>query len=189
MKTIVWDVDDVLNNFMEEWFEKQWLKTHPECKVIFHDLVENPPHKRLGITLSDYRNSLDEFRKNYGSQFKPVPEVLDWFIKNGHNYRHIALTAVPIAFSNISASWVFTYFGRWIRSFNVVPSPRDTDPDFTYDISKKEYLQWLGKGDILVDDNLININDAASLGLEVIIFPKPWNGIVTSKIDVLKKLN
>jgi len=185
MKTIIWDVDDVLNDFMFDWFEKQWLIVHPECKLKYEDLLENPPHKILGSSLNEYRNSLDDFRRQYGPTFNPVPEVLEWFQANGSNYRHMALTAVPISLSNISAEWVFRHFGNWIRSFNIVPSPRKSDPDFCYDSSKKEFLQWLQKGDILVDDNLINIEGGRILGLKVVVVPRPWNNSLISIREAL----
>ena len=106
----------------------------------------------------------------------------------GANYRHIALTAVPLRLAHISADWVYRHFGNWIRSFNIVPSPRKTDPDFNYDMSKKEFLQWLSQGDILVDDNLVNIEGARTLGLKVVIFPRPWNGMTTNRIEIFKQL-
>jgi hypothetical protein len=175
MKTIIWDVDDVLNDFMYEWFEKQWLTSHSECKLEYKDLSENPPNEIIGASLDEYRNSLDDFRLRYGPIFNPTPEVLEWFRTNGSNYRHIALTAVPLRLAHISADWVFRHFGNWIRSFNTVPSPRKSDPEFCYDTSKKEFLQWLNKGDILIDDNLVNIEGGRTLGLKVIVVPKPWN--------------
>lgn len=188
MKTIIWDVDDVLNDFMYEWFEKQWLINHPECKLKFQDLLENPPHKLLGTTLNEYRNSLDEFRSQYGPQFKPVPEVLEWFHTNGSNYRHIALTAVPLRLAHISADWIFRHFGNWIRSFNIVPSPRITDPAFYYDLSKKDFLNRFDKDCILIDDNLKNITDGQSIGIQTLIFPRPWNGIITNRMELLNQL-
>jgi len=188
MKTIIWDVDDVLNNLMEEWFENHWLVSHPGCKLNYNDLVANPPHEILGTTLNEYRKSLDEFRGRHGFQFKPVPEVYEWFQTNGSNYRHIALTAVPLALAHISAAWVYQYFGNWIRSFNVVPSPRETDPSFHYDLSKKDFLYRFDKESILIDDNLKNIRDAMSLGLKTITFPRPWNGNTTNRIEILNQL-
>ena len=185
MKTIIWDVDDVLNNLMQEWFEEHWLSSHPECKLKYEDLIENPPDKLLGITLNEYRESLDEFRKSNCAQFKPTSEVYDWFKKNGSKYRHIALTAVPLALAHISAAWVYQYFGNWIRSFHIVPSPRETDPLFKYDLSKNDFLKWFDKGDIFIDDNLNNIEGANILGLKTIIFPRPWNNSVCSVLESL----
>jgi FMN phosphatase YigB (HAD superfamily) len=188
MKTIIWDVDDVLNDFMFDWFEKQWLIVHPECKLKYEDLLENPPHKILGTSLNEYRNSLDDYRSQNGSTFNPVPEVLEWFRAKGSNYRHMALTAVPLSLAHISADWVFRHFGNWIRSFNVVPSPRLTDPAFFYDLSKKDFLSSVDSDCILIDDNLINIKSAQSLGIKTIVFPRPWNGTTTNRIEILKHL-
>ena len=188
MKTIIWDVDDVLNDLMREWLEKHWLFLHPECKIQYDDLTENPPHNILGITIEDYRKSLDDFRGNRGSEMLPVPDVYDWFKSSGSKFRHIALTAVPLSLAHISAAWVYKYFGTWIRSFNIVPSPRSTDPQFDYDQTKKEYLMWLKKGDIFVDDNLINIAGAKDLGIEAVIMPRPWNKTYGSIREMLRLL-
>lgn len=188
MKTIIWDVDDVLNNLMYEWFD-YWLHTHSECNIKYKDLFQNPPHNLLGISLKEYRISLDEFRQKHGAQFKPAPEVIEWFRLNGSKYRHMALTAVPLSLANISAEWVYRYFGNWIRSFNIVPSPRESDPKYQYDLSKKDFMYWLNMGDILVDDNLINITGADELGKQTIIFPRPWNDSKRSLSEALQSLN
>jgi len=189
MKTIIWDVDDVLNDLMKEWLEKHWLPLHPECTVRYENLTENPPHNILHISIENYRKSLDEFRSTCGSELRPVSEVYDWFKVNGSNFRHMALTAVPLSLAHISAAWVCKYFGMWIRSFHVVPSPRSTDPHFFYDRSKKEYLVWLKKGDIFVDDNLENISGAEDLGMKTIIIPHPWNKTCGSTYENLQLLN
>jgi len=188
MKTIIWDVDDVLNDLMKEWFGKHWLPSHPDCAIRYEDLLENPPYNILHITIDNYRKSLDKFRMTRGSELLPVLEVHDWFKAHGSKFRHIALTAVPLSLAHISAAWVYKYFGLWIRSFNVVPSPRSTDPHFNYDQSKKEYLVWLKKGDIFIDDNLVNIAGAKDLGIETVIIPRPWNKTCGSIYKILQSL-
>jgi hypothetical protein len=175
MITLVWDVDDVLNDFMKVWFEEFWIKKHPECTLSYHDLKENPPHDILDISLDAYRESLDNFRLERGFLLQPIPEITAWFNQYGANYRHMALTAVPIEFSAISASWVFRHFGKWIRSFNIVPSPRRSDPAFNYDTTKGDFLKWIRRGDTLIEDNLQNISEAEKIGLKTIIIPRPWN--------------
>ena len=62
MLTIVWDIDDVLNDFMKRWFEQWWRPQKTNCKLNYNDLVENPPHNILGIDLQEYQNSIDAFR-------------------------------------------------------------------------------------------------------------------------------
>lgn len=178
MKTIVWDIDDVLNSLMKDWFEQKWLIENSGSLLIYNDIVQNPPHEVLKISFDDYKSSLDVFRTQYGKLLKPVPEIISWFKDYGSNYRHIALTAVPIPLSPTSAEWIFTHFGNWIRSFNIVPSRRETDPPFEYYSTKKEFLESFGKVDLLIDDNVFNIEGAKELGIKTILFPQPWNNRV-----------
>lgn len=189
MKTIVWDIDDVLNELMKDWFEKKWLLDNPNSSLLYKDIIQNPPHEVLNISLQEYKDSLDAFRVEFGNQLKPVTDVLDWFKQYGSNYRHMALTAVPISLSHISAQWLFTHFGHWIRSFNIVPSPRTTDPSFQYHKTKKEFLDFFAKGDLLIDDNTGNINGAKELGIKTILFPQPWNNSTLVRKEALQKIN
>ena len=59
LKTIAWDVDDVLNNLMRAWFEEKWLIDHPECNLLYEGLTENPPHRLLETNVDNYLKSLD----------------------------------------------------------------------------------------------------------------------------------
>lgn len=178
MKTIVWDVDDVLNDLMRDWFTRAWCPAHPHCAVRYEDIVENPPHRVLGITREKYLSSLDAFRLGAGLTMAPCGEVLGWFQRYGDCCRHVALTAVPLRAADISAMWVIRHFGRWIRSFNVVPSPRPDEALQTGDRTKKEFLEWWGKADVLIDDSLVNVSAARELGIEALLCPRPWNNEV-----------
>ena len=112
MKTIAWDIDDVLNDLMRCWFEQSWLVTNPEYKLEYEDLKQNPPHDILGISLKEYLISLDNFRVSESARkMQPVKEILDWFIKYGSSYRHIALTARSLETIPVLSNWVFRYFG------------------------------------------------------------------------------
>src|SRR5579871_3024689 len=123
--TIVWDVDDVLNDLMRVWFEEEWRPKHPGCVLDYEGILDNPPHTLLGVDLADYQRSLDSFRlSGVYSKLKPGPEVRDWFVRRGHDFHHLALTATPLACASVSAEWVFRNFGKWIRSFQFIPSPR-----------------------------------------------------------------
>ena len=175
MKTVVWDVDDVLNDLMREWFTRKWLPSRSGSNIQYIDLTENPPHRLLGITLGEYLESLDEFRHSDLGKLQPVPEALAWFEKHGAQCRHIALTSVPLHAAHISAGWVMRHFGRWIRSFNIVPSPRDDDCAASYDKTKEDFLGWWGKADIIVDDSEFNISTAQELGITGVMMPRPWN--------------
>jgi len=68
------------------------------------------------------------------------------------------------------------HFGRWIRTFHVVPSRRHDDDAPTLDHDKHQALRFLGIGDVMIDDRTENLEGAASAGLETVRFPRPWNG-------------
>src|SRR5437667_12404182 len=121
MLTIVWDVDDVLNNLMSAWLQEAWLPAHPACKVTYSELRGNPPHEILGVTKAEYLNSLDAFRaSDRAQQLTPHPEILNWLRTHGGRYRHMALTARPLASAGSTADWVFRHFGHYIRCYGVV---------------------------------------------------------------------
>lgn len=190
MLTIIWDVDDVLNNLMYEWFTHQWLPGHPQCNIKYEQIIENPPHNLLGADIGEYLASLDAFRMSeQARQMQPVPEVLAWFVKHGHKCRHVALTATPLIGAGHSAGWVIRHFGQWIRSFNFVPSNREGQCIPVYDRTKADYLKWLGQGDVLIDDSLVNIESAKELGIKCILMPRPWNGACHSISNVLDSLS
>ncbi len=189
MKTIAWDVDDVLNDLMRSWFELKWLADHPECAIHYEDITENPPARLLNAPLESYLRSLDEFRlSSLYQQMSPVKEVMSWFEKNGHTFRHIALTAVPRIAASASAQWVFKHFGSWIRTFHFVPSKREGDKMPEYGNDKGDFLKWIQKVDVLVDDSLANIQAARSAGVKGILIPRPWNNSKTSIGEVLREL-
>jgi hypothetical protein len=175
MQTIVWDVDDVLNSLMHAWFTEAWMKEHPECRIEYSGLTENPPHFILGVALEQYLASLDAFRETEsGMHLTPNAAVLDWFGQYGSSFRHIALTARPLRTAPEAACWVMRHFGLWIRCFGVVPTRVGEDVP-VYDRGKGDYLRWLGKGDVLVDDGEENLNQATELGLRTVAWPQPWN--------------
>ena len=186
MKTIVWDVDDVLNDLMRDWLTQWWMPAHPETKIDYEKIAENPPHRILNIRREEYLQSLDAFRLAEGANMQPVPEALDWFRNHGHRFRHIALTAVPLFAADISAAWVMKHFGEWIRSFNVIPSARENDSSPVYDQTKADYLKWWGRADIFVDDNTENIEGAAAIGIQTVMMPRPWNRNLHSIADAFE---
>jgi hypothetical protein len=176
MRTIAWDVDDVLNELMRVWLETWWRPAHPECPVGFDELTENPPHRLLGISHTDYLASLDSFRLSEPfARLVPRPEVLAWFERHGASYRHLALTAVPLRCAPASAAWVLQHFGRWLRSFHVIPSPRSAEAIPAYDRSKEDFLRRTGSIDLLIDDNPAHILGAERAGVQGLLFPAPWN--------------
>lgn len=193
MINIVWDIDDVLNNLMQIWFETWWLPRHQDCTLTYQDIRENPPHRLLSSSKSSYLESLDAFRlsTNYEGM-QPDPGVLDWFHRHGHSYHHIALTSVPRKAAHISASWVLRHFGDWIRTFHFVPSSRAGEDLPYYEGKKSEYLQKLKQVDVFIDDNPANIHNTRSLGIRCFMVSRPWNhgGMPLNKIlDHLCSMN
>lgn len=189
MITIAWDVDDVLNDLMRSWFEEKWLPAHQKCKKGYEDLKENPPHRILGVSLDEYLQSLDEFRlsEEY-PKMNPIQDVMQWFFQHGTKFRHIALTAVPISASPVSAQWVIKNFGKWIRTFHFVPSNRPGENLPEYEKDKSDFLRWFGKVDIFIDDNEKNIKSAEKTGIHCILMPRPWNNQNQSVKEILQSL-
>jgi FMN phosphatase YigB (HAD superfamily) len=175
MNLIVWDIDDVLNDLMRAWFELHWRPRHPECSLHYSQLRENPPQRVLGISESEYLSSLDEFRLSGRARaMQPNPELAAWFQTSGARYRHLALTARPLATAPAAAEWLFRHFGGHIRTFSVVPSR--LDPDLPpYDLTKGTFLNWLAQASVLVDDSETNVRQALQAGVPGVVFPQPWN--------------
>ena len=188
MRTVVWDVDDVLNDLMYQWFMRAWLPEHPDCRTEYTGLSENPPHAALGVAREEYLASMDAFRKtNAGIHLTPNAEVLEWFAAHGSRFRHIALTARPLETAPEVAAWVMRHFGAWIRCFGVVPTrPGEGIP--MYDRGKGDFLRWLGKGDVFVDDTEENLKQAGELGFKTLTWPQPWNSSKQSSARTLAKL-
>ena len=105
---------------------------------------------------------------------QPIPQVLQWFVEHGSRLRHVAVTAVPLSAAHLSAAWVIRHFGRWIRSFHFIPSPREGDLP-PYDRSKGEALRQWGTIDAFIDDNPDNLASAERFGIRTFCFPRPWN--------------
>ena len=186
MKTLAWDVDDVLNSLMSVWFEEFITNSQREIKIGYDQLSENPPLKLLGITMKQYHVSLDEFRlSGRYERLEPNGEILNWFNVYGHCCRHLALTAVPLAAAPISSAWVLKHFGKWIRTFHFVPSKRSEEAIPVYDRSKVDFIDRHGNIDILIDDNFEHIEQAAQIGLQGILITQPWNA---GKIDMSDNL-
>lgn len=176
LKTIVWDVDDVLNDFTRVWFERAWQREHPESTIAFGDLIENPPHRVLCAPLAEYLDSLDAFRASeIGMALPPREDVLRWFDAYGSAFRHIALTATTAVAAPASAAWVLRHFGRWFRVVGFVPSARPGDTHPVYDESKAAFLEWWAQADYFVDDRPENVAGALAIGITAFAAPQPWN--------------
>ena len=189
MHTIAWDVDDVLNDLMRSWFEGSWLPSHPDCALRYEDISQNPPHQLLEVSLDEYLASLDDFRLSGAAErLHPVPEMMAWFCQYGEHFRHIVLTATPLRSAPVSAAWATRHFGRWIRSFNFVPSKREGERIPVYDQTKDDFLSWWGNVDILVDDSAVNVEAARALGIQGVLMPRPWNQSRLTIAEILESL-
>ncbi len=190
LKTIVWDVDDVLNELMRNWYESFWRSENPSCKISFDSISENPPHELLGISKQTYLDSLDRFRKSdQAANMRPVSVLREWFELNGPYFYHIALTATPLQTASKTAEWVFRHFGAWIRSINFVPSPREGENIPAFHESKADFLAWWKQADIFVDDNPVNLAEAEALGIHTLCIPQPWNDNKLTLSETLAQLS
>jgi len=188
MLTIVWDVDDVLNDLMYQWFTFGWLPENPGCEISYKELSGNPPDESLGISRETYLASLDAFRMTERAiNMEPNAEVLRWMRSHGRRFRHIALTARPLETAPDVAYWVMRHVGAWIRSFGVVPTRAAADAP-VYDRTKGDFLKWLRCGNIFVDDSAENVRQAQELGLKTLLYPQPWNTSLLTVNILLKEL-
>ncbi len=188
MKTIVWDVDDVLNDLMRMWFET-WQAEYPSCSASYDELKQNPPHVVLGITMDEYLKSLDAFRLSPSyHDMLPTREVTDWFMQNGVRFHHGVLTAVPLLAASVSAQWVFRHFGTWIRTFHFVPSGRTDKIIPQYDRNKAEFLKRMSVVDLFIDDNAMNTESVRRAGFNTLLFPRPWNENTATVMETLDRI-
>lgn len=173
MKTVAWDIDDTLNDLMGAWLRSP----RPGRALAFRAVTANPPHGLLGITLKSYQASLDAFRlsERYDA-LPPAPQALAWFRSNGARFRHIAVTAVPLVAAHKSAAWLFRHFGRWIRTFHVVPTPRPRPAAPRYDSTKADFIRAIGGCDYFIDDSPANAEAVRATGARCLLAPRPWNG-------------
>ncbi len=188
MRTIIWDVDDVLNDLMYQWFTQGWRQEHPASTGDYGELSENPPHVSLGTTREEYFASMDAFRKTSAAvNLTPNDEVLRWFTAHGGKFRHVALTSRPLETAPEVAAWVMRHFGSWIRCFGCVPTRLPEDVP-RYDQGKGDFLRWFGKGDVLIDDAPQNVKEAAEIGMKALAWPQPWNDSQLTTTEILQTL-
>jgi hypothetical protein len=186
-KTIVWDIDDVLNNLTKKWFETEWLLVHSDCPLVYPQLTANPPHGLLGVSKEEYLESLDKFRLSPGAAaMVPDKILLDWFLEFGDRYRHIAMTARPRDSVYPAIKWLLDHFGEWFQNFSFVPSERPEQTSRQPDRNKGDYLAWLGKADYFIDDNTENYLAAKELGIRSFLVSQPWNKSDLSLGDILR---
>lgn len=188
--TIVWDIDDVLNDLMRQWFEQEWCACRPDCKVGYEDLRANPPHEYIGASKDEYLSSLDRFRLSAAAEMMmPDPALLSWFHRHGADYRHVALTARPTHTAAAAFAWTIRHFGQWIQTLSFVPSARPGVVHSGPDHSKEDFLSWLGKVDVFIDDSPANVEAARKHGVRSLLLKQPWNQSDLDVVDILDILS
>lgn len=179
MYTIVFDIDDVLNDFMYRWF--LWYRLHNKLCIIrkYEEIIENPPYNVLEISKERYLISIDTYRKESFYVLKPNEDIIEWFEQHGDKVESIALTSIPLDCASISAEWTLRNFGQWIRTLAVIPSCRRLQHCIEYHKNKGEFIKGLNRENILfLDDDEKNIKDVESLKLkntETFCVKQPWN--------------
>lgn len=183
IRTVVWDVDDVLNDLMRSWFESVWLPDHPAEPMLYSDISQNPPHGLLSVSRDEYLASLDDFRLGPGyARLEPNPAIISWLESEGGRCRNVALTATPLRAAPATASWVLHHFGRWIREFAFIPTERADESLPIYDTDKGAWLAEHSPSSVLVDDAPQNIAVSRAAGLATLTWPRPWNdGLTTAE--------
>jgi hypothetical protein len=188
MITIAWDMDDVLNNLVWAWFHGEWLPSHPDCRLRYQDLVENPPHRILGIGQREFLELIDAFRESEkAANLTPNREILDWLAAYGARCLHVVLTARPTGSLPQMSHWLFRHFGSYVRALGVVPVRLKPDEP-AYHKSKGEFLAWFGNVDVMVDDSEENLRSTEASGVRGIVFPQPWNSSRGTVYDALQLL-
>lgn len=188
--TIVWDIDDVLNDLMRQWFEQEWCASRPDCTIRYEDLHSNPPHEYIGASKGEYLASLDSFRLSAEAErMTPDLALLTWFHRYGANFRHVALTARPTHTAAAAFAWTIRHFGQWIQTLSFVPSARAGVVHSGPDHSKAGFLSWLGKVDVFIDDSPANVEAARRLGVRALLVKQPWNQSDLGVADILDILS
>ena len=188
--TVVWDVDDVLNDLMAAWLARVWASEHPGRPIAYADVRANPPHELLGIERAAYHASLDAFRNGAGyAALAPNPRILSWLEANGERCHHVALTATALSAAPSTSAWVLRHFGRWIRAFAFVPAERAGESLPRYDKDKGAWVARLSATAMLVDDQPGNLEAAAAAGAATVRWPQPWNGAPGTQDEALAELD
>jgi len=187
MKTIVWDIDDVLNDCMKTWLESFWLPAHPDCSLTYNTIIENPPYRILGVKKEEYLDSLDKFRVSPLAQTMiPDSKLLNWFKKDGWQFRHIALTARPRKTVSSAIVWMLQHFSEWFQTFSFIPAERCGELSGHPDREKSDFLLWLNKVDYFIDDNPENVMAANKIGIKAFLVARPWNNGGLPMEDILE---
>ena len=176
---LVWDIDDVLNQFM-----LHCLPRFPSQRLFrYEELTVNPPYELLGISKEQYLATLDASRADL-YQLPPRREILDFFEKYGDCFHHASVSAVPLRFASDSAQWLLHHFGKWIQTFCFIPSPRPGMNMRSQQFhTKSDAIKAFNREAVLIDDAPGNVVDACNNGITAILFPAPWNDNRNQTID------
>ena len=184
---IVWDVDDVLNRLMDSWL-KSWNQKN-DLNVALMNIKDNPPHEILKISKETYFNSLDDFRNSEaGINVEENSTVKNWFENHGSRFYHMACSARPIHTMPNQAWWIYHNYGQWIHTVHVAGTGRNKEMDYK-NISKADFISWIDKEVLFIDDSEENVNAVSETGSETMLYPQPWNSSKHSEEEFIAKLN
>lgn len=183
---IVWDVDDVLNNLMASWIDDWSYRNKKKYRI--NDLIENPPNRMLKISLEEYYNDLDTFRNENNGDHIPVnKEIMVWFKEKGHLFHNIACTARSKSTRACQARWIYNNYGNWISTVNMSYSGRLKNKKDS--LNKIEFLGFLNKDLLFIDDNEDTIKEAKDMGFDTLLYPQPWNSSTITVNELINKIN
>jgi len=174
---IIWDFDDVLFPLTESWFAHRGKQMQSQI-TSFTEIIENPPHTLMGITIEAYLESLDSFRiSNEAQEILPHKDIQNWFAMFGSDYNNEILTARPLHTLDAAKEWVARHFPNYFQGFGFVPSPRPGVDISGYPASKRAFIEEVGlKPQYFIDDKAKTVADIAQIpGVKSILYPAPWN--------------
>ena len=120
-----------------------------------------------------YFNSLDEFRNSEaGKNLQPNDTIKSWFKIHGNKFNHLSCTPRPIDSMPNQAWWIYDNYCQWIHTVHAVGTNRDGDTNYQTE-PKGDFISWINKEVVFVDDSEKNITAVSTTGAETILYHQP----------------
>ena len=100
----------------------------------------------------------------------------------------MACSARPIHTMPNQAWWIYHNYGQWIHTVHVAGTGRNKEMDYK-NISKADFISWIDKEVLFIDDSEENVNAVSETGSETMLYPQPWNSSKHSEEEFIAKLN